>query len=89
MNVRKYPTNTAQLKAALPAVLFIAGGFAQTPAVAQTSAADEAIEEITVTGTQNIKPFVTQDTADGVANRCIIIFTHEATVSSNISTENR
>ena len=31
-------------------ILFVAATFAQTPAVAQTSAADEAIEEITVTG---------------------------------------
>ena len=46
----KYPFTVTQLKAALPAALFVAATLAQTPAVAQTSAADEAIEEITVTG---------------------------------------
>jgi outer membrane receptor protein involved in Fe transport len=50
MIMSKYPFTVTQLKAALPAALFVAATLAQTPAVAQTSAADEAIEEITVTG---------------------------------------
>jgi TonB-dependent receptor len=50
MIMSKYPFTATQLKIALPAALCVAATFAQTPAVAQTSAADEAIEEITVTG---------------------------------------
>ena len=50
MIVSKFPRSWTLLKTALSGALFCAAAFAQMPAAAQSSAADEAIEEITVTG---------------------------------------
>lgn len=50
MIVSKFPRSSTLLKTALSGALFCAAAFVQMPAAAQSSAADAAIEEITVTG---------------------------------------